>query len=119
MKVGDAASLVHPLSRAGIVEAMESGKMAALCAMDALFAETPTHRSRAHRNYAKNWNRRHGSEHRTARRLKPFLSLLPDAFLGRLFAELDQAACTRRLHHQVAFTILKTLPSAILAAIRA
>jgi digeranylgeranylglycerophospholipid reductase len=118
-KAGDAASMVHPLSRAGIVEAMESGKMAAVAVMDALYAETAYFRQRAHRNFAKYWRNRHGKAHRQAQRIKPLLSLVPDAFWSRIFAELNQAPTTRRLHHQVAFTVMKALPSAILAAIRA
>jgi geranylgeranyl reductase family protein len=117
-KAGDAASMVHPLSRAGILEAMESGAMAARAVMKALGTESDTERSRVYREYAKEWMRGRGRAYRLAQWIKPILGAVPDASWSRLFDALDRAPTTHRLHHQVILTALRTLPSAILAGLR-
>lgn len=117
-KAGDAASMVHPLSRAGILEAMESGKMAAQAVIRAMDARNPSERERAYRSYAKEWRRKRGRAYRMAGWVKPLLAKVPDNCWSTLYARLDRAPSTRRMPWEVVLTALRILPSIVLSAFR-
>jgi len=117
-KAGDAASMVHPLSRAGILEAMESGKMAACAVIKAMDARDHGERERAYRTYAKEWRRKRGRAYRLAGWIKPLLARVPDNCWSTLYARLDRAPSTRRLQWEVGLAALRALPAMVVAAFR-
>jgi len=117
-KAGDAASMVHPLSRGGILEAMESGKMAAQATIRCLEALDQRGRERAYRSYAKEWRRRRGRDYRLAALVKPLFAKVPDNCWSALFARLDAAPTTHRMPWEVVLTAVRILPTIVKAAFR-
>jgi len=85
---GDAAGLVNPLSGEGIAQALESGELAASCALAAL--ETGDLSARALAVYTRALRTRFGADHRAASFLR--LMLGTPGLLNRVFNRLRQDA---------------------------
>jgi flavin-dependent dehydrogenase len=116
-KAGDAASMVHPISRAGILQAMEAGLLAASAAAASLRASSQAQDDRAHQEYRRRWKAVYGQDNLLAGWAKPLLSAVPDATLSHLFRILDRAPGIRRPRH-VRRTVLFHLPAALWAGLR-
>lgn len=114
-KAGDAASMVHPLSRAGIVEAMEAGCLAGEAAAAWLAAAEAPARRRIEAGYQRNWRRRRGWSHRLAGLLKPVVAAVPTPTWDRLFASLARRPAIRT-HLGTAWALGLALPGALWAA---
>src|SRR5690606_31782793 len=69
-KAGDAANMVHPLSRAGILEAMTGGTYAARAALRTLDMNDETQRRAVYAEYAAGWDAAFGKAHRRLSRVK-------------------------------------------------
>lgn len=91
-KAGDAASTVHPISRAGILEAMKSGSLAAKGALQALVAQTEAEREEIYRAYREGWLACYGRSHMRNRKAKPGFSTLPDKLLNRAAHRLAKSS---------------------------
>lgn len=78
VKAGDAASTTNPMSRAGIVEAMRSGLLAAECAAGMLGAESEKQQQRLCKEYERNWFRVMGKRHQKLLETKGSLQRIPD-----------------------------------------
>src|SRR5690606_33308384 len=63
-KAGDAANMVHPLSRAGITESMTGGKHAALAALKTIDMADETERRKVYAEYKAAWDEAFGKSHR-------------------------------------------------------
>lgn len=94
-KAGDAASMVHPLARSGILEAMEAGTLAARHAVAAL-PRGPVGRSVQYRVFRVRWFLRRGFSYGLASRIKPLVNRVPDAAWDELFGLLGKGGATRR-----------------------
>lgn len=83
IKAGDAASMVNPISRAGIMEAMTSGGLAGAHAL-AMLGVTSSRKSRGVcRHYEKALHRQLGSKHLRLAKVKRFLPCVPDEDYNR------------------------------------
>jgi len=84
-KTGDAANMVNPISRAGITEAMEGGKMAAEAALELIEITSSTRKTNVYQNYQKAWFKTHGRNHQRLHKAKVIFGGLDDSIF-------DQAA---------------------------
>lgn len=94
-KAGDAASMVHPLARSGILEAMEAGTLAARHAIAAL-PRGPVGREFQYRLLRLRWFLRRGFTYGLASRIKPLVNRVPDKAWDDLFALLGKGGQTSR-----------------------
>ncbi|MCD6024864.1 MAG: hypothetical protein K0Q91_1780 [Fibrobacteria bacterium] len=82
-KAGDAANMVHPLSRAGILEAMTGGKYAALAALETIRLDQERDRAPHYAAYKEKWDKAYGLGHRRIARIKKAFMEVPDATFDR------------------------------------
>ncbi len=78
IKAGDSASTVNPISRAGINEALLSGKFASSCALKMLKAKKPSEISFAIREYQNLWEEHRGNRHTKLSHVKNAMNSVPD-----------------------------------------
>src|SRR5690606_38147511 len=78
-KAGDAANMVHPLSRAGITESMTGGKHAALAALRTIDMADEAERRKVYAEYKAAWDEAYGKSHRRIASIKKAFNSLPDA----------------------------------------
>ena len=90
IKAGDAASTVNPVSRAGISEALLSGKLAGDHALLMLGAKNEKEMRRAAASYEKAWREKRGKQHEKLARAKDSLARVPDADHNRAAHALAQ-----------------------------
>lgn len=108
-KAGDAASMVNPLGRSGIVEAMESGSMVARAALQAM--SDGANKSKAIETYRKQWWARRGRGQAWAARIKPHLARIDDDLWARVFADLARIPRGRHTWGHVPWVVAKVLPA--------
>ena len=84
-KAGDAANMVHPLSRAGITESMTGGKQAALAALKTIDMPLEADRRKVYAEYKTAWDEAYGNAHRRIASIKK-------AFMGVSDATFNKAA---------------------------
>jgi digeranylgeranylglycerophospholipid reductase len=96
IKVGDAASMVNPFSRAGIMEAVISGKLAGRCACAMLAAGSPAKMPAAYRDYQRRWFRALGKKQEKLAKAKDRLFKIPDADYNDAFAALSKIPPEKR-----------------------
>jgi digeranylgeranylglycerophospholipid reductase len=82
-KAGDAANMVHPLSRAGITEAMTGGKFAALAGLKTIELADEAARRPHYDAYKTNWDIAYGRSHRRLARIKKAFMRIPDRTFNR------------------------------------
>jgi flavin-dependent dehydrogenase len=111
-KSGDAASMVHPLARSGIVEAMEAGRCAAECAMAALAEPDERRREVHYRRYRASWRTSRGRAYELAGRFKPLLGRLDDEVWTAVFRDLAKIPMGKHRWRHAAWSGLKVLPRA-------
>lgn len=119
IKAGDAASMAHPLGRSGIVEALESGRMAAQCAIEATSLASESERKAAYARYRKAWQARRGTNHDWTARIKPWIAAVDDRTWRGVFADLDAIPRGGHTWPRVARTVLAHLPGWIFRRLRA
>lgn len=78
IKAGDSASTVNPISRAGISEALLSGKFASSCALKMLKAKHASDINLAIKEYQKLWEKHRGNRHTKLSRVKNAINSVPD-----------------------------------------
>ncbi|MBD3244240.1 MAG: geranylgeranyl reductase family protein [Chitinivibrionales bacterium] len=78
VKAGDAANTTNPMSRAGIVEAMKSGLLAAECVAGMLGASTSKEMTRLCTRYERAWYQQLGRRHQRLAETKDSLQRVPD-----------------------------------------
>jgi digeranylgeranylglycerophospholipid reductase len=77
-KAGDAANMVHPLSRAGITESMTGGKHAALAALKTIDMPREADRRKVYAEYKTAWDEAYGNAHRRIAGVKKAFMEIPD-----------------------------------------
>lgn len=88
IKCGDAASTVNPISRAGIVEAMYSGAIAAASALQMLGASTQKDSLIICKGYEAAWFKKCGKNHYKLSKVKKLLAKIPDKDYNNATARL-------------------------------
>jgi geranylgeranyl reductase family protein len=79
VKAGDSASMVNPVSRAGITEALIAGNLAGKCALSMLGAQTKKDVLLASRTYEREWLEKRGKRHAKLAKVKHSLVKVPDS----------------------------------------
>jgi len=83
IKCGDAANATNPISRAGIVEALMSGRLAGDAALSMLNAEGEKQFAKICKNYEKAWYSKRGARHLKLANVKGSLAKVPDEDYNR------------------------------------
>ena len=96
IKAGDAASMVNPFSRAGIMEAVISGNLAGHCACAMLSANSPGKMLAACKDYQKRWYRVLGKKQEKLAKAKDALFKIPDADYNDAFEALSKIPPDKR-----------------------
>jgi flavin-dependent dehydrogenase len=115
LKAGDAASAVNPFTRAGIVEAMESGTMAGAYALKTLLAPTAGRVSAYGEEYRKRWYNSLGKKHGKLSKTKDALVKIPDADYDKAFATLSKIPLNKRSISKIIGLSLGRFPRLVLA----
>jgi digeranylgeranylglycerophospholipid reductase len=84
-KAGDAANMVNPISRAGILEAMKGGQLAAKAALQVIELGSEAEKLPHYRAYKEGWDEAYGKANMRIHKAK-------DAFMGISDATFDKAA---------------------------
>jgi digeranylgeranylglycerophospholipid reductase len=107
-RVGDAADMVNPISRAGILEAMKAGQLAA--GQIAKYLQGNQDESLLYQQYLKDWNAYKGAGHtRLARAKKPF-GEIPDLTLDRAAHKLAALEEEKRTLPRIFWATVSTSP---------
>jgi digeranylgeranylglycerophospholipid reductase len=115
IKAGDAASMVNPITRAGIIEAVYSGRLAARCALDILKATSQKQIDIAYKNYHKNWYNLLGKKHEKLWRVKNAFFKIPDKDYDNAFYTLSQIPSNKRTISKIIRISLGRFPNLIWA----
>ena len=91
---GDAAHMINPLSGGGIVNAMKSGRLAAITAVDAMQRGDTSAAALA--DYHARWMRLLGDDHVRFYQVKEALARFDDAFYDRLARSVNRIPERRR-----------------------
>lgn len=109
-KAGDAAAMVHPLDRSGIVEAMVAGRLAAENAMAALSEPDESRREAHYRRYRRSWRSGWGRAYALAARIKPLIGRLDDEVWISMFRDLSKIPTGKHRWRHAALSALKVSP---------
>jgi len=82
-KVGDAANMVNPISRAGILEAMHGGKLAALGGLRVIKLQHESEKLTHYTDYKRKWDEKYGSNNLRIHRAKPSFNEISDKTYNR------------------------------------
>jgi len=91
IKCGDAANAVNPISRAGIVEALISGRLAGDAALSMLEASTEKQLVKICKDYEKAWYTKRGARHIKLAKVKGSMAKVPDEDYNRATQTLKSA----------------------------
>ncbi len=109
-KAGDAANMVHPLSRAGILEAMTAGKYAALAGLETIHLEQEKDRAPHYRAYKENWDKAYGKAHRRIARIKKAFMEVSDQTFDRAAHALSRLPAHKQTLGRIVLTTLWQSP---------
>lgn len=110
-KAGDAANMVHPVSRAGIVEAMAGGTFAAEAALKTYALENEQDRVPIYAEYKARWDKAFGHDHRSMCRAKKDFMDIPDAVYNRAAQGLARLPADKRTLPRIFLTVMWRSPS--------
>ena len=110
-KAGDAANMVHPLSRAGILEAMTGGKFAAEAALKTIGMDREENRRPVYAEYKTRWDEAYGNGHRRICRIKKAFMEIPDGVYNRAARSLSKVPVGKLGMGRIVFTTLWQSPT--------
>jgi len=110
-KAGDAANMVHPISRAGIVEAMAGGMFAAEAALKSLSMQNESERMPIYEEYKAHWDKAFGLDHRSMCRAKKDFMDIPDAVYNRAAQGLAKLSAAKLTMPRIFLTVMWRSPS--------
>jgi digeranylgeranylglycerophospholipid reductase len=113
IKAGDSANMVHPLSRAGILEAMLGGKLAAEAALGVLSAKDESSKLPYYTRYQEEWEKTYGKNHERVHKAKAAFNAIPDATYDRAAHALAKVPKHKMSMGRIVFTTLWSSPSLV------
>jgi digeranylgeranylglycerophospholipid reductase len=113
IKAGDAANMVHPLSRAGILEAMLGGKLAAETAISILDKTSEEEKRPFYQLYQKVWEKAYGSNHGRVHRAKAAFNAISDQTYDKAAHALAKVPKDKVSMGRIVFTTLWHSPSLV------
>ena len=112
-KAGDSANMVNPISRAGILEAMKGGELAAAAALKVIELTTEAEKLPWYRGYKEKWDVAFGNANMRIHRAKgPFMDI-QDETLDRAANKLARIPTEKVTMARIFLTTLWTTPSLI------
>ena len=105
-KAGDAANMVHPLSRAGILEAMTGGTQAAQAALKTIDLPDEASRRPHYDRYRKGWDAAYGKSHRAISKVKKAFSRISDRDFNRAARALARLPRHKQTMPRIVLTTL-------------
>ncbi len=105
-KAGDAANMVHPLSRAGITESMTGGTHAALAALRTIDMADEAERRKVYAEYKAAWDEAYGKSHRRIASIKKAFNSLPDATFDKAARAVSKLPAEKRTMGRIFFATL-------------
>ena len=109
-KAGDAAAMVHPLDRSGIVEAMDAGRLAAQNAMMALVEPDEIRREVHYRRYRRAWRSAWGRTNAHAAWIKPLMGRMDDDVWAAMFRDLSRIPTGQHRWRHAVLSALRISP---------
>lgn len=112
-KAGDAANMVNPISRAGILEAMKGGQLAARAGMRVIDLGTEAEKAPHYRAYKQGWDEAYGKANRRIHKAKgPFMGI-SDATFDKAAGSLAKIPEDKMTLSRIFLTTLWHTPSLI------
>lgn len=112
-KAGDSANMVNPISRAGILEAMKGGKLAAEAALEVIGLGTEAEKEPHYRAYKEKWDAAYGNANFRIHKAKAAFMDIPDATFDRAAGSLARIPQNKVTMGRIFLTTLWTSPSLI------
>jgi geranylgeranyl reductase family protein len=109
-KAGDSANMVHPLSRAGILEAMTGGKLAALAGLKTISIADEDSRRAHYKQYKSLWDEAFGRSHRAIAKVKKAFNHIPDRDFDRAAHALARLPRHKQTMPRIVLTTLWNSP---------
>jgi geranylgeranyl reductase family protein len=110
-KAGDAANMVHPLSRAGITESMTGGKYAALAALKTIDMPDEAARRKVYAEYKAAWDDAYGKAHRRIAGIKKAFMRVPDATFNKAARAISKLPPEKQTMTRIFLTTLWQSPT--------
>jgi geranylgeranyl reductase family protein len=112
-KAGDAANMVNPISRAGILEAMAGGKFAAEAALAVIELGTEAEKGPFYKAYKDKWDAVYGNAHMRIHRAKSAFMDVADKTFDKAAGSLARIPAEKVTMSRIFMTTLWTTPSLI------
>lgn len=112
-KAGDAANMVNPISRAGILEAMKGGELAAKAALEVIQLGTEAEKEPHYRQYKERWDAAYGKANHRIHKAKAAFMDIPDQTFDRAASSLARIPTDKVTMGRIFLTTLWSTPSLI------
>jgi len=113
IKAGDSANMVHPLSRAGILEAMLGGKLAAEAGLKVIRLDDEAEKAKHYEAYRQSWEKAYGRNHGRVHRAKAAFNAIPDATFDKAAHALARLPKGKVSMTRIVLTTLWNSPSLV------
>lgn len=110
-KAGDAANMVNPISRAGILEAMKGGELAAKAALEVIQLGSESEKEPHYRLYKEKWDIAYGNANFRIHKAKAAFMEVPDPTFDRAAGSLAKIPSEKITLGRIFLTTLWTTPS--------
>lgn len=112
-KAGDAANMVNPISRAGILEAMKGGQLAARAALQVIELGTEAEKSVHYKAYKAGWDEAYGKANMRIHKAKDAFMGIPDTTFDKAAGSLAKIPVEKVTMGKIFMTTLWSTPSLI------
>lgn len=112
-KAGDSANMVNPISRAGILEAMKGGQLAAEAALVCIEIGSEAEKEPYYRRYKEKWDAAYGNANLRIHKAKAAFMDIPDATFDKAAGSLAKIPTDKVTMGKIFFTTLWSTPSLI------
>jgi geranylgeranyl reductase family protein len=112
-KAGDAANMVNPISRAGILEAMKGGELAAKAALQVIELGSEAEKATHYRAYKDGWDEAYGDANLRIHKAKAAFMGISDATFDKAAGSLAKIPVEKVTMSRIFLTTLWSTPSLI------
>lgn len=109
-KVGDAANMVNPISRAGILEAMEGGRLAAEAGLKVIELSSESEKINHYLDYKQKWDEKYGMNNLRIHRAKSSFNEINDNTYNRATIKLAKIPTEKLSMKRIFFATLMSNP---------
>lgn len=112
-KAGDSANMVNPISRAGILEAMKGGELAAEAALAVIGLRSESEKAPFYKAYKEKWDAAYGNANLRIHRAKDPFAGIPDHTFDKAAGSLARIPAGKITMKRIFLTTLWSTPSLI------